>query len=70
MIRFEILVVDACLTAKKVENKNGQSIKQNMFTRLKFSVCTLLDHCLKKYTTLWNIWTYQLLCKKKLHNLL
>ena len=23
----------------------------------------------KNYTTLWNIWTYQLLCKKKLHNL-
>ena len=27
-------------------------------------LCTLLDHCLKNYTTLWNIWTYQLLCKK------
>ena len=29
---------------------------------------TLLDYCLKVYTTLWNIWTYQLLswlCKKK-----
>ena len=25
---------------------------------------TLLDRCLKLYTTLWNIWTYQLLCKK------
>ena len=29
----------------------------------------LLDHCLKNYTILWNIWTYQLLCKKKSHNL-
>ena len=28
------------------------------------SCCSLLDHCLKNYTTLWNIWTYQLLCKK------
>ena len=25
---------------------------------------TLLYHCLKLYTTLWNIWTYQQLCKK------
>ena len=25
---------------------------------------TLLDCCLKNYTTLWSIWTYQLLCKK------
>ena len=25
---------------------------------------TLLDGCLKNYTTLWNILTYQLLCKK------
>ena len=25
---------------------------------------TLLDRCLKLYTTLWNIWTYQQLCKK------
>ena len=25
---------------------------------------TLLDRCLKVYTTLWNIWTYQQLCKK------
>ena len=25
---------------------------------------TLLDCCLKNYTTLWNIWTYQLMCKK------
>ena len=25
---------------------------------------TLLDLCLKLYTTLWNIWTYQQLCKK------
>ena len=24
----------------------------------------LLHHCLKNCTTLWNIWTYQLLCKK------
>ena len=24
----------------------------------------LLDRYLKVYTTLWNIWTYQLLCKK------
>ena len=29
---------------------------------------TLLDRCLKLYTTLWNIWTYQQLCKK-IHNL-
>ena len=29
-----------------------------------FRLHTLLDHCLKNYTTLWNIWTYQLLCKK------
>ena len=29
-----------------------------------FGVYTLLDHCLKLYTTLWNIWTYQQLCKK------
>ena len=29
-----------------------------------FQVDTLLDRCLKVYTTLWNIWTYQLLCKK------
>ena len=26
--------------------------------------CALLDRCLKLYTTLWNIWTYQQLCKK------
>ena len=26
-------------------------------------VPTLLDRCLKLYTTLWNIWTYQQLCK-------
>ena len=25
---------------------------------------TLLDRCLKLYTTLWNIWTYQQLCKQ------
>ena len=25
---------------------------------------TLLDRCLKLYTPLWNIWTYQQLCKK------
>ena len=25
---------------------------------------TLLDRCLNLYTTLWNIWTYQQLCKK------
>ena len=25
---------------------------------------SLLDRCLKNDTTLWNIWTYQLLCKK------
>ena len=25
---------------------------------------TLLDNCLKLYTTLWNIWTYQQLGKK------
>ena len=25
---------------------------------------SLLDRCLKLYTTLWNIWTYQQLCKK------
>ena len=25
---------------------------------------SLLDHYLKLYTTLWNIWTYQQLCKK------
>ena len=24
----------------------------------------LLDRCLKKYTSLWNIWIFQLLCKK------
>ena len=28
------------------------------------SCCTLLDCCLKNHTTLWNIWTYQLLSKK------
>ena len=30
---------------------------------------TLLDCCLKNYTTLWNKWSYQLLCKKIVHNL-
>ena len=29
-----------------------------------FELPTLLDRCLKLYTTLWNIWTYQQLCKK------
>ena len=29
-----------------------------------FHIYTLLDCCLKLYTTLWNIWTYQQLCKK------
>ena len=29
-----------------------------------YSRPTLLDSCLKLYTALWNIWTYQQLCKK------
>ena len=29
-----------------------------------FHTSTLLDRCLKLYTTLWNMWTYQQLCKK------
>ena len=34
-----------------------------LFTNRNMTAVTLLDPCYKLYTTLWNIWIYQLLCK-------
>ena len=67
----QTLIKMLCVFTFCVWNSHNGFDLFSLFVQPKYSTidpCTLLDHCLKKYTTLLNIWTYQLLCKK-LHNL-